>query len=73
MRSRCDLLAVTTLTALCISACGPDHHQAVNFTGASLTPDKGEIKGILTTLGGPGLSPQPVEGSVDVSTVGPTS
>jgi hypothetical protein len=48
----------------------PEHRQAVNFTGASLTPDKAEINGILTTLGGPGSSPRPVPGSVDVSAVG---
>jgi hypothetical protein len=70
MRVRIGSLAVTALAVLCVTACGPDHHQAVNFTGASLTPDKGEIKGILTTLGGPGSSPQPVQGEVDVSTVG---
>ena len=70
MRPRLHVVAVTTLAALCVSACGPDHHQAVDFTGASLTPDKGEIKGILTTSGGPGSSPQPVQGLVDVSTVG---
>lgn len=70
MKPRLGLVAITVLAASCVSACGPDHHQAVNFTGASLTPDKGEIKGILTTLGGPGSSPEPVQGSVDVSTVG---
>src|SRR5471030_2565841 len=70
MRPRLGLVAITALAAFSLSACGPDHHQAVNVTGASLTPDKGEIKGILTTLGGPGSSPEPVEGSVDVSTVG---
>ena len=64
------MVAVAALAAMCLSACGPDHHQAVNFTGASLTPDKGEIKGVLTTIGGPGSSPQPVQGSVDVSSVG---
>jgi hypothetical protein len=70
MRPRLRSVVLTALAALCVSACGPDHHQAVNFTGASLTPDTGEIKGILTTLGGPGSSPQPVQGSVDVSSVG---
>lgn len=70
MKARVGLVAVAALAVLGVSACGPDHHQAVNFTGASLTPDEGEIKGILTTLGGPGSSPQPVQGSVDVSTAG---
>lgn len=70
MRPRFGLVAVTALTALCVAACGPDHHQAVNFTGASLTPDKGEIKGTLTSVAGPGSSAEPVQGSVDVSAVG---
>ena len=70
MKARVGLVAVAALAVLGVNACGPDHHQAVNFTGASLTPDEGEIKGILTTLGGPGSSPQPVQGSVDVSTFG---
>jgi hypothetical protein len=70
MRVRPGLATVVALAALGVSGCGPDHHQAENFTGAALTPDEGEIKGILTTLGGPGSSPQPVQGSVDVSTVG---
>lgn len=70
MKVRLGWVVVTTLVAICLSACGPDHHQAVNFTGASLTPDKGEIKGTLTSTAGPGSSAQPVQGSVDVSTVG---
>jgi hypothetical protein len=70
MKLRLGAVMATALVVLGVCGCGPDHHQAVNFTGASLTPDKGEIKGTLTTLGGPGSSPEPVEGSVDVSTVG---
>jgi hypothetical protein len=70
MKVRLGGVMATALAAACLSACGPDHHQAVNFTGASLTPDKGEIKGVLTTLGGPGASSEPVQGSVDVSAVG---
>ncbi len=70
MKVRLGCVMAMALAALCLSACGPDHHQAVNFTGASLTPDKGEIKGTLTTLGGPGSSPEPVQGQVDVYTLG---
>src|SRR6185437_4378202 len=70
MKVRLGCVVTTALVTLCLSACGPDHHQAVNFTGASLTPDKGEIKGTLTSMAGPGSSAQPVQGSVDVSTVG---
>ena len=44
MKVRLGWVVVTTLVVLGVSACGPDHHQAVNFTGASLTPDTGEIK-----------------------------
>ena len=70
MRPRLQLVAVITLAALCVSACGPDHHHAVDFTGASLTPDKGEIKGVLTQQGRPGSSAQAVQGKVDVYTLG---
>ena len=70
MKLRAGLTAVASLVVLGASACGPDHHQAVNFTGASLTPDKGEIKGTLMSIAGPGSSAQPVQGSVDVSAVG---
>jgi hypothetical protein len=64
------VMAAAVLVALGVSGCGPDHHQAVNLTGASPTADKGEIKGVLTTLGGPGSSPEPVKGTVGVYTLG---
>ena len=60
----------TALVVLGVSGCGPDHSRAENTTDSVLTPDKGEIKGTLTTLGGPASSPQPVQGQVDVYTLG---
>jgi hypothetical protein len=54
-----------------IGGCRPDHSGAENITGSVLTGDKGEIKGVLTEVGGPaGASPQPVQGTVDVFTLG---
>jgi hypothetical protein len=70
MEIRFGYMMATALAALCLCACGPDHHQAENTTDSVLTPDKGEIKGTLTTLGGPGSSPQAVQGKVDVYTLG---
>ncbi|HEY3923042.1 MAG TPA: hypothetical protein VGL75_00605 [Acidothermaceae bacterium] len=70
MKVRLGWAMAMPLAVLCLSACGPDHHQAENTTDSVLTPDKGEIKGTLTTLGGPGSSPQPVRGIVDVYTLG---
>lgn len=63
-------MMATTLVVLGVSGCGPDHPRAENTTDSVLTPDKGEIKGTLTTLGGPGSSAQPVQGKVDVYTLG---
>jgi hypothetical protein len=72
MKVRHSWLMATAIAVLCLSACGPDHHQAANTSDSVLTPDKGEIKGTLTTLGGPGSSPEPVQGTVDVYTLGGT-
>jgi hypothetical protein len=70
MQVRVGLATVTVLAVLGVSACGPDHHQAENTTGAALTPDKGEIKGTLLAPAGPGSSPQALLGTVDVYTLG---
>lgn len=70
MNMRPSIAAVVVLTALGVSACGPAHSGAENTTDSVLTPDKGEIKGILTTIAGPGSSAQPVQGKVDVYTLG---
>jgi hypothetical protein len=64
-------VAGLALIALGIGGCGPDHHRASATSGVALTGNKGEIKGILTEVGGPpGASPQPVDGTVDVYTLG---
>jgi len=34
MKIRIRCVMATALVVLGVSACGPDHHQAVNFTGA---------------------------------------
>jgi hypothetical protein len=70
MNVRAGVLAVTLLAVLGVSACGPAHSGAENTTDSVLTPDKGEIKGVLTTIAGPGSSAQPVQGKVDVYTLG---
>jgi hypothetical protein len=68
---RLALATGAALAALGIGGCGPGHSEAENITGSVLTGDKGEIKGVLTEVGGrPGASPQPVEGKVDASTLG---
>jgi hypothetical protein len=70
MRVRAGFAAAAVLTVLGVSACGPDHSTAENTTDSVLTPDKGEIKGMLTSIAGPGSSARPVEGKVDVYTLG---
>jgi len=70
MKARIGRVMATALVVLGVSGCGPEHSRAENTTDSVLTPDKGEIKGTLTTLGGPGSSPQPVQGQVDVYTLG---
>jgi hypothetical protein len=70
MKVRAGLVTVIAVVALGVSACGPDHHQAENTTGAALTPDKGEIKGTLVEAAGPGSSAQPLQGNVDVYPLG---
>jgi hypothetical protein len=70
MHVRVGVVTVTALAVLGVSACGPDHSRAENTTDSVLTPDKGEIKGVLTSLGGPGSSPESVQGTVDVYTLG---
>jgi hypothetical protein len=69
---RFRLLTVTALVTLGVAGCGsPGHSGAENITRSVLTGDKGEIKGVLTQVGGPpGSSSRPVEGTVDVSTLG---
>jgi len=68
---RVGLVTATALVTLWVSGCGPDHHRAPNTNGVALTGNKGEIKGVLTEVGGPpGASPRPVEGKVDVYTLG---
>ncbi len=64
-------VAAILIAALGMGGCGPDHHQAANTSGVALTGNKGEIKGVLTEVGGPaGSSPQPVQGQVDAYTLG---
>jgi hypothetical protein len=59
------------LATLGIGGCGPAHSGAENTTRSVLTGDKGEIKGVLTEVGGPaGASPRPVQGKVDAYTLG---
>jgi len=73
MRRVCvGLVTATAFVSLGVSGCSsPGHSGAENITGSVLTGDKGEIKGVLTEVGGPpGASPLPVEGKVDVSTLG---
>jgi hypothetical protein len=70
MKVRASFAAAFVVAVLGVSGCGPAHSSAENTTDSALTPDKGEIKGILTTLAGPGSSPQPVQGKVDVYTLG---
>lgn len=68
MKARAGVAAV--MAALAVTACGPPHHQAENTTDSTPTADEGEIKGVLTQLGGADSSPEPVVGTVDVYTQG---
>ena len=54
MKARIGRVMATALVMLGVSGCGPEDSRAENTTDSVLTPDKGEIKGTLTTLGGPG-------------------
>jgi hypothetical protein len=68
---RFALVTGAALVALGTGGCGPPHHQAEDTSGVALTGDKGEIKGVLTNVGGPyGRSPQPIQGQIDVYTLG---
>ena len=70
MKVRAGLVAVTWLAMLATNGCRQDHSGPENTTDSALTADEGEIKGTLTQLGGPGSSAQPVQGKVDVYTLG---
>ena len=64
-------VAGLAVVGLGIGGCGPDHSRAPDTSGVALTGNKGEIKGVLTEVGGPpGASPRPVQGKVDVYTLG---
>jgi hypothetical protein len=68
---RLALATGAAVAALGISGCGPGHSGAENTARSAITGDKGEIKGVLTEVGGPpGASPQPVQGKVDAYTLG---
>jgi hypothetical protein len=68
---RLALVTAVALVALGIGGCGPDYHRAMDTSGVALTGNKGEIKGVLTEVGGPpGSSPQPIQGQIDVYTLG---
>lgn len=68
---RLALVIGVALAAFGIGGCGPPHHQAADTSGVALTGDKGEIKGVLTEVGGPsGRTPQPIQGQIDVYTLG---
>ncbi|HTC67934.1 MAG TPA: hypothetical protein VK662_00070, partial [Acidothermaceae bacterium] len=64
-------MTATVLVAFGTGACTPRQHYAENTTYSALSGDKGEIKGVLAAVGGPaGSSSEPVQGEVDVYTLG---
>jgi hypothetical protein len=70
-RTRIAAVTVTVLVTFGTGACSPRQHYAENNTYSALTGDKGEIKGVLAAVGGSaGSSAGPVQGAVDVFTLG---
>ena len=69
--TRIAAVTLATLVTLGIGGCSKPHHESENTTDSGLTGDEGEIKGVLTEVGGPaGSSPQTLQGNVDVYTLG---